>query len=188
MKSVRRRVPALLLVALAGLLAACGGEREIVTHAETEGIFVNVGPLDYQVQISRALNPAAPDDAAYLVGVPSTVPAPTREETWFAIFLRVENNGEAAALSADDVEIVDTLEKVYRPIEFEDENVFAYRPTTLEPDDALPRPNSAASSSPIQGSLMLFKVTLDSLANRPLELRIKAPDGSGAVGVVNLDV
>ena len=54
------------------LLAAAGcNKEETVTVAETEGIYVTVDDLKYQIQISRILNPAAPDDSAYLRGMPA---------------------------------------------------------------------------------------------------------------------
>ena len=56
----------LLVVALAAVAASgCGNKQEKVTLAETEGIYVTVDDLKYQIQISRILNPAAPDDSAY---------------------------------------------------------------------------------------------------------------------------
>ena len=40
----------------------------------------------------------------------------------------------------------------------------------------------------IQGSLILFKLTTEALANRPLELKIKSPALPDDVGIVDLDV
>src|SRR5690606_38371032 len=63
-----RRVLALTAVsALALPLAACGNKEEVVTHGHTEGSYLNVGNLTYQVQISRQLNPADVTDRSYLI-------------------------------------------------------------------------------------------------------------------------
>ena len=51
--------------------------------------------------------------------------------------------------------------------------MFAYSPIPLGPDQVLPTPDSAAASGPIQGSLILFRLTTDSLQNRPLKLEIE---------------
>ncbi len=53
-----RRLVTLLTVLAAGTaLSACGNRVDEVHEAETEGIYVDVGDLQYQVQISRQLNP-----------------------------------------------------------------------------------------------------------------------------------
>ena len=55
-----RRLSALALAAAVSLtFAACGSDKKGETHeGETEGIQVTVGDLQYQVQMSRVLNPA----------------------------------------------------------------------------------------------------------------------------------
>jgi len=68
-------------------------------------------------------------------------------------------------------------------------NVFAYQPVDkLGPQMVLPPPDAPAGSGPIQGSLLLFKLTTTSLANRPLEFRITSPTDPSNVGTVDLDV
>ena len=52
----------------------------------------------------------------------------------------------------------------------------------------LPNSESPAGPGPIQGSLILFKLTTDALANRPLEFRITSPTDPTDVGIVDLDV
>ena len=55
------RLVLLSLAALAALAAAgCGNKDDDRTVAETEGIYVAVDELTYQVQISRILNPRTP--------------------------------------------------------------------------------------------------------------------------------
>jgi hypothetical protein len=63
------RIVLLSLAALAALAAAGCGKEETTAIADTEGIYVTVDDLTYQVQLSRILNPASPEDSAYLKGV-----------------------------------------------------------------------------------------------------------------------
>ena len=64
------RFALLSLAAVAALATAgCGNKEEFVHLADTEGIYVTVDDLKYQIQISRILEPASPEDQAYLRGV-----------------------------------------------------------------------------------------------------------------------
>jgi hypothetical protein len=104
------------------------------------------------------------------------------------VFLRVQNTTEETLAPARTFEIVDTQENIYRPIPLDtDVNAFAYEPEPIPPKSVLPAPDSAAAEGTIQGSLLLFKVTNESLQNRPLEFKIKA-GGGGGEAVVDLDV
>ncbi len=102
------RLALLCLASVAALAAAgCGNKEEIVTVAETEGIYVTVDDLKYQIQISRILNPSSPEDSAYLRGVPEDEAEPANDEVWFGIFLRVENETGEPLTPAEHFEIVD---------------------------------------------------------------------------------
>ena len=90
---MRQRLLPLLAVALVSTtLTACGSKESNPTHAETEAVYVSVGPKDgpflkYQVQVSRQLNPGDfenlaargdqekvdPEDSEYLRGIPKSV-------------------------------------------------------------------------------------------------------------------
>ena len=84
-------------------------------------------------------------------------------------------------------ESFDTQKNLYRPVPIDTEiNPFAYKPEPIPPKGLIPEPDSVASETTIQGSLLLFKVKTESLQNRPLEFRFKR--GSGTEGVVDLDV
>jgi hypothetical protein len=163
----------LLIAALATAFAGCGVE-DYIHEAETEGVYVDVGNLVYQVQLSRYLNPGDIEDREYLMGLPAgTSPQLPGSETWFGVWMRVKNYSDETLTPSDDFTIVDTEENEFRPIPLDDTNVFAYRPIPLHADAVLPTPDSAAASGPIQGSLILFKLPVDSLQNRPLKLEIK---------------
>jgi hypothetical protein len=185
---VSRRLVTLLSLALAALaLGACGNRQERVLHGATEGIYIDVGDLKYQVQISRVLNPNDREDRAYLVDLPADQKLGA-DENWFAVFMRVENNSDKAAPATDAYSIKDTQGNVYKPVSMGPKNVFAYRPAVLQPEDILPLPSTAAAESTIQGSMVLFKIPVANFQNRPLELQIPEPDGGGETGTVDLDV
>ena len=178
-------ISAALLLALLG--AGCGSHIEARTSGETEGLYLDIDELRYQVQISRYMNPEDTEDRAYLAGLPESESEPAGDETWFGVFIRVQNETEEPIEPADTFEIVDTQENVYEPVELDPEaNPFAYQPVPVEPKSLLPEPDSAAAESTIQGALILFKVKTESLQNRPLEFRFRR--GSGTEGVVDLDV
>jgi hypothetical protein len=178
-----------LLAALA--VAGCGNKEKIATVADTEGIYVGVDGLTYQVQISRILNPADPEDSAYLKGIPDTVPELTKDECWFGVFMRVENENDSdqPLTPTDGFKITDTQGAVFEPVELNaDLNPFAYAPVPLPGGNTvLPILGSPPSDNTIQGSLILFKVTVASLYNRPLELEIESQRG-GKNAVVDLDI
>jgi hypothetical protein len=185
------RLARILALCLAALAAAgssgCGSHEEVRTIGETEGLYIEVEELTYQIQMSRILNPASRDDRAYLVGLAEGI-RPAADEVWFGIWLRVQNLTEATHDSADQFEIVDTTEKTYRPIVLDRRtNVFQHEPGPVRPGEIVPQPNSPAFDGPIQGELILFKVQVQSLYNRPMEFRISNSSG-GDTGIIDIDV
>jgi len=184
---MRRLVVISAALACALLAAGCGNKAETVTQGDTEGIYLDVDHLKYQVQISRYMNPADVEDKAYLIGLPSSTSQTGGDETWFGVFIRVQNTTDETIAPANNFVIVDTQENVYRPVPLDTNvNPFAYKPDPIPPKGLIPEPDSVASESTIQGSLLLFKLKTESLQNRPLEFRFKR--GSGTTGVVDLDV
>jgi len=188
-RSLRLALTALLSTA-ALAAAGCGNREDVTTSARTEGIWVDVGPLDYHIQGSRVLEPGLVPDKAYLHGLPSGVPQPSGKEIWFAVFLRVENKTDAAAQSARRFEIVDTRGASFTPYPLDtNRNPFAYTSVTLRPDQSLPVPDSAADFDSFDGSQLLFKLPLDSYQNRPLAFKIHSAGGPGPTEAsIDLDV
>jgi hypothetical protein len=181
-----------LLVALAAVsalvaLPACGRVENPRTHAGTEGPYLDVGKLQYQVQISRLLNPADQEDRAYFVGVedPEGLKG---DEAWFSVWVRVWNRTEGTHPAARRFEIEDTTGKRYEPVEIGPGNVFAYRPAFIPSGASLPAVDSVAEQGAVGGSLLLFRVTDESLANRPLVLHIESPGAAPHEAEVDLDV
>jgi hypothetical protein len=176
-----------LLAALAVLATGCGNKMEVQTLGQTEGTYIDVDDLKYQIQISRYLNANDVEDKTYLTGLPAGTPEPGGDETWFAVFLRVQNTTDKPIVSANDFEIEDTLGNTFHPIPLDPKvNPFAYVSGPVGAQSTLPPPNSVASEGVVQGSLLLFKIKTDSLQNRPLEFRLRK--GSGTTGTVDLDV
>jgi len=183
--------PLLLLVAallMTVALGACGNKVDETTEGETEGVYLDLGDLKYQVQISRQLNPADPEDQGYLVGVPPEERELAADETWYAIFIRVQNVGDDPRQAAEDFEIRDTQENVFRPIDLGRDNVFAYRPERVGAKGVVPELDSPAAENTIQGSLLLFKIPYKNLQNRPLEFEVVSPQDPETTAAVALDV
>jgi len=187
------RLAALLAAVLATAgLSACGNHPDKsarIVRAETEGLYLDVGKLKYQVQVSRALNPYDAQDKAYLVGVPEDERELASDAVWFAIFLRVQNETDREQLPSAAIEIVDTQEQIFEPIGFEADNVFAYRSTEPIPaGEVLPLENTPAYEIPARGALLLFKLKNSTLDNRPLELKIEGRGLPQQTGIIDLDV
>ena len=190
----RLRRPLAILAALlaSGGLAACGNhadEAAPVVRAETEGLYLDIGDLKYQVEISRQLNPRDVQDRYYLAGLAPADQKLKPDQVWFGVFLRVENDTGQPHQPSNDLEIVDTQEESFRPVPLATTNPFAYRANDRVPaNDALPLRDTPAFDTPIRGALVLFKLTLTSLGNRPLELHIVGRTGRQQTGIIDLDV
>src|SRR6476469_9033103 len=98
-----------LLVFVAAFVAGCGDKEPIITKAETEGVYVDVGGLTYQVQLSRFLNPGDIEDHQYLMGLPAGIPKELPgDEIWFGVWMRVKNYSGEPLTPTDTFTIVDT--------------------------------------------------------------------------------
>ncbi len=182
------RFALLCIVSVAALAAAgCGNKEEIVTVAETEGIYVTVDDLKYQIQISRILDPASREDQAYLRGVPETETLED-DEVWYGIFMRAENTSDEPHDMATEFKITDTEGDVFEPVEIDPElNPFVYEPEELLPGQVSPRLNAPAADNTIRGGVLLFKINAAALGNRPLELEIESPTG-GDNAIIDIDI
>ena len=188
----RRLVTLLAALLAASGLAACGkhpDKEARVVHAETEGLYLDIGELKYQVQLSRAMNPYDTQDKGLLTGVPADQRELKPDEIWFGVFMRVQNETGKELLPSSDIEIIDTLEDVFKPVELEPGSVFAYRSSTpIPPRQVLPLPDSPAFETPARGALILFKLKNETLDNRPLELKIEGRQLPQQTGIIELDV
>lgn len=184
-------VPRRLVVLLSGLvlalgLSACGHKLSHPTVADTEGVYVDAGPLTYQVQLSRELNPYATEDKQYVAGAQASPPKP--DEVWFAVFLWAVNSTKSAATTTDSFDIIDTQGNKYYPVQIHAAvNPFAWTAQTLEPRGTEPGVDTIASLGPTQGKELLFKINISAYSNRPLTLEIYA-QGQSTPSSVSLDL
>jgi hypothetical protein len=162
-------------------LAACGHKESHPTFADNEGVYVDAGPLTYQVQISRELNPFNVEDKEYLSGV--SAPATSPSQMWFAVFVWAKNNTHSShdTAPAASFDIVDTESHKYYPIAINASiNPYAWTSQTLKPQGTQPVPDSTAYFGPTQGAELLFKLPISGetsvYANRPLALEIHVPE------------
>jgi hypothetical protein len=187
----RRLCAVLAALLVCGGLSACGKHEStgLVRTAETEGIYLDINDLKYQVQVSRQLNPADVQDKPYLLGLPADERELKPDEVWFGVIMRVQNETGEALRPAEDIEIEDTVGEVYEPLELGEENVFAYRShDEIPPRETYPVLDSPGYDTPSRGALLLFKLTITGLNNRPLELKIKGRKTPQQTGIVDLDV
>jgi hypothetical protein len=184
---MRRLVSLLLIAVVATALTACGTKKATTLHAATEGTYLDLGPMKYQVQISRLLNPADREDREYFTGLPAGQKLAS-DEQWFAVFMRVQNESGKPQPAADQYAIKDTQGTVFRPITLGKDNLYAYRGGTVGPHQLIPLADTTASSSTIQGALLLFKIPVKNFENRPLELEIDNSSIPNTTASVDLDV
>lgn len=185
-----RRLLALTLLAgaLTGL-AACGDKQATVSAGESEAVFVTLGELQYQVQMSRQLNPADAGDSDLLAGIDPAESSLGAEDLWFGVWVRASNSGDSIASTADDFKIVDTRGEEFEPMLVEESNKLVFRKAPVQADGGqYPNPNSAAANLPTTGAVLIFKLPNLVLNYRPLELEIKSSDLPGKKASVTLDV
>jgi hypothetical protein len=184
-------LPALLAVLA---LSACGDSHTRVTtgtYAGESGAnapYLNVGPLVYEVQLSRELNPANSEDASYLQGLTPEQRKLEPGQEWFAVFMQVYNDTNQQHPAATSLTITDTQENSYTPIAPGEVNQFAYRAGMVPPKNQIPLPGTVADDDPAEGLVMLYKIQIVSLDNRPLELKILNPENPAESASAELDV
>jgi hypothetical protein len=195
MSSRLRKLPLILPALLAAFaLGACGDSHTKVstgTYAGESGQnapYLDVGPLKYEVQLSRELNPTNSEDASYLQGLSEEERKLEPGQEWFAVFVQVYNQTNNQLPSARELTISDTQGNTYIPVVPSQVNPYAYRPGLVPAKGQLPIPDATADLGPTQGALLLYKIQVVSLDNRPLELKIVDPENSAETASAELDV
>ena len=96
-----------LALALAGV-AGCGNN---LGKEADEGVPIQLGDLKINVQETRFLNPAQPDDKDYLQGQPPPPPS----KAYLGVFLTMHNEGDHAVSvpTAGQLSVVDTTGAAY---------------------------------------------------------------------------
>jgi hypothetical protein len=192
---ISRSAPLVLLVAAVFGLSACSDDSHsrvtTGTYAGESGQnapYLDVGPLIYEVQLSRELNPYDTEDSTYLADLSPAQRKLKPGEEWFGVFMQVYNEGSAPHPAATSFTITDTQDNLYRPIVPAAGNEFAYKAGIVQPKGRIPALNTVAADGPTQGALLLYKIKLVSLDNRPLELKIVDPTDRAQTASAELDV
>jgi hypothetical protein len=183
------------LVVAALALSACSDDSHTRvttgTYAGESGQnapYLNVGPLIYEVQLSRELNPYDTEDAAYLADLTPAQAKLEPGEEWFAVFLQVYNETSTPHSASTDISISDTQENLYTAIVPPVANEFAYRAGIVPPKGRIPALDTVAANGSTQGAVLLFKIKLVSLDNRPIEIKIADPGNPTQTASAELDV
>lgn len=187
---------ALVILALSAtlLLGACGDSHTKVTtgtYAGESGVnapYLDVGPLVYEVQLSRELNPYDAEDATYLQGLTPAQRKLAPGEEWFGVFIQVYNHTSQTQTATDSLTITDTQENTYIPVVPGGSNPFSYNGGPVQAKSQIPEPNSIAENGPTQGALLLYKIKVISLDNRPLILKIVDQSDESQTASAELDV
>jgi hypothetical protein len=182
-RSARLALAVCLLCVAVGA-TACGEDEPGVDEPAREGLALELGGVDYNVFITRQLNPAIPPDDAYYDG-----PEPAQDETLYGVFIQVCNNSGEPRETADTFLVVDNQGNEFEPEELPEDNQFVYGPEQLDPEECIPRSGSVAQLGPTAGSMLLFKLPLENTENRPLELEIENPsEGEPQALTFELDI
>jgi hypothetical protein len=152
-------------------LAACGEDEPGVDEPAREGLALELDGVDYNVFITRQLNPRVTPDMAYV-----TEEAPAGE-TLYGVFIQACNNSEEPRETVSEFVVHDNQENRFEPEELPEDNQFAYSPRTLEPEECIPEAGSVAQMGPTAGSMLLFQLPLENTENRPLELEMEGESG-----------
>ncbi len=167
-----RRLPMLLcLAAVAAGTGACGtaDEHPGVDHPAREGLAVELEGVEYNVFITRQLNPRIPPDDAYVEEGTEA----DEGETLYGVFLQACNASDDARETVEEFKIVDNQGNEFEPEELPEENKFAYHARELLPHECIPEAGGVAQLGPTAGSMLLFRLPLENTEYRPLELEVE---------------
>jgi hypothetical protein len=186
----RRLILFLCALTLAVGLTACGHKEAHPTQADANnnGGYVDAGPVTYQLQISRELNPYQVEDSTYIKGLPAGSTAPSAQQFWYGVFLWAKNQTHHDYTTLANFEITDSQGDAYYPLKLDPNvNPFAWTPQTLAPNQIEPGPNTVASAGPTQGGLLLFRLNDTAYSDRPLTLWLLSADNK-KLGSISLNL
>jgi hypothetical protein len=166
---LRRLTLAACVLALG--VTGCGDEEPGVDEPAREGLALELDGVDYNVFITRQLNPRVTPDMAYV-----TEEAPPGEAL-YGVFIEACNNSDEPRETVSEFVVHDNQENRFEPEELPEDNHFAYTPRTLNPQECIPEAGSVAQLGPTEGAMLLFQLPIQNTENRPLELEMEAPDG-----------
>jgi hypothetical protein len=191
-----RRLPVMLVVGALGIgVAGCGVEnRTVLKNVSQDQLsaglepYFNAGPVTYQIQVSRQLNPYDSIDAGYLAGVNGAQDLGP-QEFWYGVFLWAKNQTNRIVTTADHFELEDSEGDIFQATALNPSvNPYAWTAQKLSPDGIEPVGGSTASNGSNGGGLILFKLTQNVYSNRPLTLLVFAPGALKPSSRVSLDL
>jgi hypothetical protein len=166
-----KTITAACVFALVAALTGCGGSSGQGTEEPArEGLSLDLAGIDYNVFITRELNPQIPPDNAYYKG-----PLAKKGEALYGVFLQACNNGKRSLPTASHFTVVDNQGNEFHPTPLPADDDFAYQPTRLGSHECQPEAGSVAQLGPTAGSMLLFRLPISNTDNRPLELEVEAP-------------
>ena len=187
---VGKRLGTLGAGALCALAVSACGAGEHATYQNNLGTgYVQLGNLNYQVQVSRELNPwDTQEDKWYLQGLSSSERSLPSTDEFFGISMQVYNWSKVAATPTSDFYISDTLGNRFTPMTNPNPNPYTYVPVSIPAGGQMPTISSQAFASWTQGEFLLFEVPYANLVNRPFILHIVNPADSSKQARIELDV
>lgn len=182
MRPGHKGASALVFVLALAVVAASGCGNDLGKEAD-EGVPIQLGSMKLNVQETRFLNPAQPDDKQYLAG--QRVPPPAGQ-AYLGVFLTINNEGDTAVRlpGPPQISVTDTTGASYQAIP-SSTPFAAPLGTALPAGGDIPAPGTAAANGPTQGAIVLFLVPQGIGENRPLKLEI---DFQGETGEITLDI
>ncbi|MEI6792424.1 MAG: hypothetical protein WCK97_04225 [Actinomycetes bacterium] len=186
---ISRLLALALLPVAAAAVVGCGSKQATVSVGESEAIYVTLGGLQYQVQMSRQLNPADAGDSDLLAGIAPADRALGTQDLWFGVWVRAFNSSDSVHMTANDFKIVDTHGEEFMPVPVDASNKLVFREApVLANGGQYPYPNSVAANLPTTGAILIFKLPHSALDYRPLELELRSTTLPGKKASVTLDV
>jgi hypothetical protein len=165
---LRRLALVACVIGLSVGVAACGDDELGVDEPASEGLALDLDGIDYNVFITRQLNPAIPPDDTYYTG-PELPP----DENLYGVFVQACNNSDERRGTAENFKVVDNQGNEFEPEQADAGSIIAYEPGELDPKECIPEAGSLAQLGPEAASMLLFRLPLQATENRPLELEIE---------------
>src|SRR4051812_38300200 len=169
-----RQKLATLACLVAGLATLTGCENVREHDAGREGLPEEIGHLEYNVYLTRELNLQDVEDKGYYTG-PEAPPGYALYGVWLTVCNPASEVATPHWTASSRFTIESTQGEKFHPLPLPPDNVFAYRAQALKHGACIPEPGSLAAAGPTNGALLVFKLPLDALENRPLDLIIESP-------------
>jgi hypothetical protein len=179
--SFDRRIAAVACSALVALLAGCGAGPPPDRDAQS-GTTVTQDGVAYSIQISRELDPLAPDDRALFGSRARGRRLEGRGTTLVGVFLQARADGPGRRHAVDAPELVDAFGTAFRPMRLPASDRFAYHGRWLEPGEQIPRPRTVAAESVEDAAAVVYRIPTEVfLTDRPFTIRFGSDDRAASV-------